>query len=343
MSMELTTSRAKRGALANIMLPHHREFSGIRWTGTTTCNFLTMHFNCKRIQLLVALSLPIATAFQDTSPFILYSSSKFEKPSASSQIATTAVVSSISRDIIKLCASEAYILVQQSGAHASDFASSKAAPTLYAASQAAEGSSFTVDNVYEQDVDAESLTEIMARYAEEMCDAEIEEVDAKTGSFGGFNDMKPKVIRVDFAELPTERKARMKALRENGECWTYGIFMGTILIATDSFLQSIISLIPTSRYTLIYTTTPLSTQFNIQSTPSGELRRREDPKNTTRPAVGSLFSRYQFFTPGIFMGYLAGFFLLAILYVAISSVSSLTVTYGAFEKEMGPAAQKKQQ
>lgn len=43
------------------------------------------------------------------------------------------------------------------------------------------------------------------------------------------------------------------------------------------------------------------------------------------------------------MGYLVGFFLLAILYVGISSVSSLTVTYGAFEKEMGPAAQKKQQ
>jgi len=43
------------------------------------------------------------------------------------------------------------------------------------------------------------------------------------------------------------------------------------------------------------------------------------------------------------MGYLVGFFLLSILYVGIGSVSSLTVTYGAFEKEMGPAAQKKQQ
>ena len=37
-------------------------------------------------------------------------------------------------------------------------------------------------------------------------------------SFGGFDDMKPKVIRLDFAELPMGRKARMKTLRENGEC-----------------------------------------------------------------------------------------------------------------------------
>ncbi|PUU80673.1 vacuolar ATP synthase subunit S1-domain-containing protein [Tuber borchii] len=282
--------------------------------------------NYKRIQLLAALSLPIATAFQDASPFILYSSSKFEKPSGSSQIATTAAVSSIAQNIIKLCASEAYILVQQPGAHASDFASPEAAPTLYAALQAIEGSSFTVDNVHGKDGEAESLTEILARYAEETCDAEVEEVDAKTASFGGFDDMKPKVIRVDFAELPIGKKARMKALREN-----------------DSFLQSIISLIPTSKYTLIYTATPLSTQLKVSSAPSSELRRRDDHENTTLPAIGTLFSRYQFFTPGIFMGYLVGFFLLAILYVGISSVSSLTVTYGAFEKEMGPAAQKKQQ
>jgi hypothetical protein len=34
---------------------------------------------------------------------------------------------------------------------------------------------------------------------------------------------------------------------------------------------------------------------------------------------------------------------LAILYVGLKAVSSLQVTYGAFEKEMGPAAQRKQQ
>jgi len=60
-------------------------------------------------------------------------------------------------------------------------------------------------------------------------------------------------------------------------------------------------------------------------------------------ANASLFERYQFFTPGIFMGFVAGFIMLSILYVGLSALSSLEVSYGAFDKEMGPAAQKKQQ
>jgi hypothetical protein len=56
-----------------------------------------------------------------------------------------------------------------------------------------------------------------------------------------------------------------------------------------------------------------------------------------------LFEKYQFFTPGIFMSLIVFFILLTILYVGLSAVSSLKVPYGAFDKEMGPAAQKKQQ
>lgn len=114
----------------------------------------------------------------------------------------------------------------------------------------------------------------------------------------------------------------------------------------DSFLYSIISLLPTYKYTLIYTSTPLSLgKPHVSPYPDHELRRREDlkgKKNVTLPE-GSLFQRYQFFTTGIFAGYLALFFLLSILYVAFNALSSIQVTYGAFEKEMGPAAAKKQQ
>jgi hypothetical protein len=35
--------------------------------------------------------------------------------------------------------------------------------------------------------------------------------------------------------------------------------------------------------------------------------------------------------------------LMSILYAGISALASLQVSYGAFDKEMGPAAQKKQQ
>ena len=44
---------------------------------------------------------------------------------------------------------------------------------------------------------------------------------------------------------------------------------------------------------------------------------------------------------GIFMGLIASFILLMILYVGISALASLQVTYAAFDKEQGALAQKK--
>lgn len=54
-----------------------------------------------------------------------------------------------------------------------------------------------------------------------------------------------------------------------------------------------------------------------------------------------MFEKYQFFTPGLFMGLLVTLLLLSILFVALRAISSLEVSYAAFEKEMGP--QKKAQ
>jgi hypothetical protein len=42
------------------------------------------------------------------------------------------------------------------------------------------------------------------------------------------------------------------------------------------------------------------------------------------------------------MGLLTGFILIAILSVGLKAISSLQVSYAAFDKDMGPAAQKKQ-
>lgn len=55
-----------------------------------------------------------------------------------------------------------------------------------------------------------------------------------------------------------------------------------------------------------------------------------------------LFEKYQFFTPGVYMSLFVFFTLLSILYVGLTAVSSLEVPYGAFDKENGPTAQKKQ-
>jgi hypothetical protein len=43
------------------------------------------------------------------------------------------------------------------------------------------------------------------------------------------------------------------------------------------------------------------------------------------------------------MGLIVGLIMFMLLSVALAAVSSLQVSYGAFDKEMGPASQRKQQ
>ena len=136
---------------------------------------------------------------------------------------------------------------------------------------------------------------------------------------------------------------------------------------------------PKIRYTVIYTTSPPTTSHPsepaepeeyemdslFQAPVHLELKRdmshqkRASDANITLPN-GPLFERYQYLTPGVayqprclnqliclhslglFMGLLVSFILVSILYVGITGVASLQVSYAAFDKEMGPAAQKKQ-
>lgn len=47
--------------------------------------------------------------------------------------------------------------------------------------------------------------------------------------------------------------------------------------------------------------------------------------------------------PGIFMGLMASFLFLVIMYIGINALSSLEVPYAAFEKDTSATVQKKQQ
>lgn len=127
---------------------------------------------------------------------------------------------------------------------------------------------------------------------------------------------------------------------------------------TDSFLNALLSGLDDQKYIIIYTTTPVLE--HPENTPHHELHLYEmdDPfpsalhtdlkrdveahaSNITKNMP--LFETYQYFNPAIFMGILVAILLFSILYVGVSAVASLQVSYFAFSKEMGPAAQKKQQ
>jgi len=198
------------------------------------------------------------------------------------------------------------------------------------------------------DVHGEIDVEELQRMLEHRCKAEALTIDASTGSFEIVQDMQPRVLRVEFAHPPTGASARAHRLSQH-----------------DSFLSSIIDLLPSSKYTVIYTTSPASSMGphilgqsssassvenfdgieHWQSDLHAELKRglhsaRQSTNETT--ANGALFERYAFLSPGIFMGLLVVLPLLGILFVALTAVSSLQVSYAAFAKEMGPQAQKRQ-
>lgn len=65
------------------------------------------------------------------------------------------------------------------------------------------------------------------------------------------------------------------------------------------------------------------------------------PKRALRNQPG-LFEKYQYFTPGLFMGFVAAVPLFLITVVGVKALVSLEVSYFAFSKEMGPAAQRQQ-
>ena len=131
-------------------------------------------------------------------------------------------------------------------------------------------------------------------------------------------------------------------------------------LSKDFFLASVLDHLASSKYTVIYTTTPVSAKHfstvsetenyhvetDFHSPIHVELKRdfadhKRASNGTGTPRSVPLFEKYQFFGPGLFMGLLITILLLPILYVGISGISSLEVSYAAFDKEMGLSAQKK--
>lgn len=186
----------------------------------------------------------------------------------------------------------------------------------------------------------------------------------------------PRMIDVTFPALPLGSN-RAQQLADNGA--KYNSARQTVhclhLFLVDAFLADIIDRIPSSKYTLIYVTSPRefvengesdSVVYNsdvFQEPLHMQLKRdyAGDARQDDSDSGKSLFQEYQFLSPGtfstialdvlypvndlsgIFMGLFASFVCLIILYVGFSALTSLEVPYAAFEKDTAPASQKKQQ
>jgi hypothetical protein len=156
--------------------------------------------------------------------------------------------------------------------------------------------------------------------------------------------------------LPTSGgiSARKEVLGDNGELFLTvcnGVFMLTIYLPDYELGRLFDKVQADGDYTVVYFSNPhdfkvyeaefddpMQIELKRRTVDSQQIQRRKNATDN-RP----LFAKYQFFTPGIFMAFVALFIVMSIAYIGIAALSSLQVSYGAFEKDMGPTAQKKQQ
>ncbi|KAJ6787560.1 hypothetical protein PWT90_00643 [Aphanocladium album] len=252
-----------------------------------------------------------AVAFSDATPWILYSTASF--PSADTkQLQTSSDVLTNTKDILSRCPTDHYVFATQPGMIAADIHHNEGLdmPSLH--------HSVTLDErIQGKYIVSEVVGDIMdsnlVKFVKTACSQHGKQAVVELVSLGQL----PQEDRAE-ALLVNDRILGERIGKENGR---------------DSFTV------------LLYATRPepaYEAQFG--DAVHQDLRRATHESSAhvekdNRP----LFEKYQFFTPGIFMGIITAIVLFSILGVGIKALGSLEVSYGAFEKEMGPAAQKKQQ
>ncbi|KAK9481381.1 BIG/ATPase V1 complex, subunit S1 [Lipomyces japonicus] len=229
---------------------------------------------------------------------------------------------------------DVYVVVNQPGLHASDFSAVSAertTPNLRKLFDQAE-TAYAVRNAHGS-FDIESLE----KHIVDTYGADTVVIDAASDAFSLPTNDGTKVIRLEFPVLPVDY-TRAATLADN-----------------DAFLYSVMSLVRTENYAVIFASTPISRPFAKRGTaasnavptnttdayptgvygyPTGSAFPTEIPEGARTD--GSLFTRYQFFTPGIFMSIIASLILIFILGIGLKSIASIKISYDAFEKETGP-------
>ncbi|KAI3391695.1 hypothetical protein diail_6940 [Diaporthe ilicicola] len=267
-----------------------------------------------------------AAAFSDSSPLVVFSTSKLSIPSGeTSQLQSTARALHTTHDILASCPTSRYVLISQPNVHASDLRNPQSgvchsANLCSAVDGKAVQGRYDVAEVVGDDISLDGLSS----YIKAAC--------AEQGKTAGL-----KIEEHRLETLPAQKgEARATKLAEND------VEIGDILSGTQSSGDD---------YTVIYfsplhSSAVYESEYVESDAIQMELKRRtgeiiEPRARNANDSSAPLFVKYQFFTPGIFMGIVALIIMLALLYVGLSAVSSLEVSYGAFDKENGPAAQKK--
>ncbi|KAK5630732.1 hypothetical protein RRF57_006447 [Xylaria bambusicola] len=257
-------------------------------------------------------------AFSDSSPFILFSTAKLSKPTSNDQLQSSSQALETTKQLLSSCPTNRYLFISQPNLNAAHLGSSAAVPKL------TESISHATSSYSIAEVAGEFDVRFIAAYIRETCELPQSSINV-----------------VELLPVPSSAAGSEAVLKENDD------ELGMILEQYETSTGE--------SYTIVYaggvqtekpqTYTP---EFTDNGAGPTELKRQlHDVNGVRRQERNSrnlpLFEKYQYFTPGIFMSLIALIILMSILYAGISAVASLEVSYGAFDKEMGPAAQKKQQ
>lgn len=250
-----------------------------------------------------------AHGYTDTSPFFMFSTSEYvsrQSPTRSqadqtrllnsgAKLSSANAITSELSQTLSTCPSDHYIIVSQPGVTAGDYASDRTTPAL--AQRLSPKSSHSIrSSVSIPDVVGEIDTDQWRRTLQESCKLQVIDLDATIGSIPAYASF-PKAVHV---EMPAPAKSTL--LKDLGD--------------NDALLAAILDMLPSSNYTVLYTTSPIRSVKDsepvggyVMDSEAQELlhmemkrdlssRAKNSSSGNTTLVDGALFERYQFFTPG---------------------------------------------
>lgn len=271
----------------------------------------------------LALALETASAYLDTSPFFIFSTSEYvahlaisepelqltSNPRLLSSSANVQTASSITESIsrsLSQCRSDFYILVSQPGVTSSDYTSPKHTPTLARLLSSQSPQTYIRSSQAIPEVIGDIYTPQWAHLLSTTCHAKPIAIDASTGRIP-TTFTHSQVISLSFNAPSTDPKARQDELHQN-----------------DAILASLLDMLPSTNFTVLYTTStsaPITDRTKLDSElyesdileaenfhidlrrdlSGGQRlsRRQEKETNVTLPE-GGLVHKYVFVGPGMF-------------------------------------------
>ncbi|EEB05746.2 BIG1 family ER membrane protein [Schizosaccharomyces japonicus yFS275] len=267
--------------------------------------------------------LGIAFAFQNTSPFLLFSPLKSNQPEHYSVSATTSLKDcySLAGELADEFNEAAAVILYLPGLDTNDFQTG-ALPTLKQALLDAETKLFVP---YASD--SVKPSSLVQTYMNSFGESNFFAINSTTQMPRVLDEKDIVYLQFDaLSETPEERAADLEK--------------------TDAAISSVLSLTP-KKYMLALLSNPLSDDNasqlvtyvkptsasageQQQSTIASSERRKTANKQVNQPS--GIFANYTFFSPGLFMSYMVLALLVPTLILACKLVGGIEISYGAFTK-----------